>query len=416
MELTKDELLKMFDEGSRYILRPDATLTFTNFCNLLPKKKDKIQSELDIEEPKERTKNNKIDGIIFGFSAKRRLKNYVISAAINGNLDGKNSMFATFTFPNSEVIKEYNKKEHDEILTKAMYSYLNNLKVNYGLKEYVVVSERHDGKRAKLNQKGKATKIGWLHFHTILVFDKFIDVKLLNYLWLKRINHDKNLLCNFASKDSLDRIINLVEASDKRLLDNNFNNPRYYPIDWHRVDCFPDNYLANLVKSIKNNCLKDANENAFKTLGLYDINTLSSFLYNPVDVEFFACDSNGLKSTNYKTLRKVVSYITTYISKSNNSMRKEYFDGNCYEVEEKIYSRIWSATRLFTKQIHKKLIDKNFAESLLNREFVKCIETKKDIVNTKTGEVNTAIFYTIILNYDVYKQRRYLNEFKVIDS
>lgn len=423
LEISFKDLQPFLNTHTKFILRPDATLTITNiqsrqktelekFYEEFHEKDANIDSEVDNQNDKNQLNNSKEDGYIFGYQAKRRLKNYVLSAAINGKLDGKNTMFATFTFTNSLSIKEYNAPEHDDILVSIFTKFLNNLKINHGLKDYTWIAERHTGKRSKKEQKGQSSKKGWLHFHSILVFDNFFDIQLLNYLWLKRINKDERLQCQFSTLETLNNTIGSIKSNPKKHLAlDNRNISSYFSTDNWLLDV-SSNFIISLQEAHNQNNLRLAQPLAYEQNNIKAIKTLSGFLLNPVDVEFFGYDSKNTKLEQSESLRKVLNYVTTYISKADNGKAKEYFENQEFEIEHKIYARIWSASRLFTSQKHKTNLDLEQATQLLEKSVLKIIESNIEVISSVTGEIKKIPVYTVVFKFDIYKNQTYLNYFK----
>lgn len=374
----------VINKYTRITIRPDASVTLCDFKGGSAGQKNK------------RAPANRVqDGYIFGADAKRRLKNYVISASINGYLDGKNAMFATFTFTESLDIQVYEAKEHDEKLSKTFQTYINNLKINHGLKEFIYVAERHTGKRIK-NEKGAKSKVGWLHYHTILIFDTFFPVQKLNYLWLKTIN--KHLNCKFTSHDNQKNYIASLKNTQHNNTPNNLNNT-VNSSDKYIVD-----ECNNWLFAISNNSLRDLSPLAFETVCEKEIKRIHKYLYSPVDIEFLSDKKTGIL--------KVIHYITKYITKSEIETEQIEVDGIKLTKQKPIYSRIWSASRLFTSQI----IERKLMQYELNQIALSGVKDVKqnefEIIDKETGEISKISVYTIILDNQVYKNKQFLNLFK----
>lgn len=291
--------------------------------------------------------------------SKRKIKQYVSGYFLENFEHKSNFLWVTLTvtpYLGSTGLKDFKYKYvpeyHDSEVIKLLSKYLNNLRKNHGLKNYVWIAERQDGKRNNYVSSTDA-----IHFHCIFDFDKFVDYRNLNLYWLKVLNEAG--YAAFSEKALKDKKhIFTFDETFKR-----YSKTLFKSYTWDVVKL--DEKLQSWVKKVADNdyleCCEAVENQYFKTgfKGIdpmcIDPNTpLALICYSPVDVDKIKISDMG----------KLQTYLTKYITK-NDSL---------------IYGRCWAASHGFSSIKYDLEITQTEAEEIrkINKMVFAEYETKID--------------------------------------
>lgn len=257
-----------------------------------------IQNELKAEMYKihkpRKINNKKEDGFQLNTKAQKKVKSIMLllQQKFKKNYRGKRIGFYTFTCtpPNFK----YDPTKHDSLVTRQFQKMLENLKKHHGLDYYVYVAERQDGKR--LPSGKEATNR--IHYHAVFYWkNEPPHVQQVNYYWLQLLAD-----INFTTfnKEKLFEFVNTRQNVSYHL------NKYYKAILNNDIrEYYPFRGMSYSWQTIKEN------------LNIRERNPLNNILFQPVDVQ------------NVSSHSKLAIYLAKYVCKS----------------EDKIYSRVWGATR-----------------------------------------------------------------------
>lgn len=314
-------------------------------------------------------KNRAIDGFTLSRRAKEKIRNTLtyLYHKCEGNsnklrwititVPDQNRLFEPVYFDSSDAKNKY----FDNYFVKLLSKWLENLRQNHNVKNYIWIAERQDGKR---NQNTSAT--GNIHFHMVLELDgvEFIDYQLLNYSWVNHLyDAGFDVLSNSKIHDlRLSNIKKYLEVKKQEIAPSGkFKNPlRYFQT---LKACLAENKaLANLKKSRK----ADVVRNAFEI-------SKQSFIHKIIIQPVQCTEIHSLKGLRY--------YMTKYVTKNS----------------ECIYARMWAQTREYSRLKLKIKIDVETIKELQQKDLIESINAvevqikipiSKTSVNYDTGEIN----------------------------
>lgn len=345
-QLTPTDFLCEFNQGQNYHIDE-----FVSDHNTINNNENSTMSQYD-------RKNRKEEGFKFSTSAKNKVRN--ICHYLYRNKPKKSKfLWYTFTVPSIEG-REYNPKEDDQIVMKCFSKLLQSLRKNWGLKSYLWVAERQDGKRNNYEFKTNA-----IHFHCIFIQsdDTFLDGQAVNFYWTRLL-----YLCPIP--------FNVFCDLSDFVSDQGVNKTLFAR-------------MCNYIKS---------GQNVFPTRILGE-NWKSHFIFQrfkTTDGNYKRVYRNPVDFKKVTSLRSLAIYLSKYLSKG----------------DERFYCRTNGATRdlsslkltfdLPDSDSIKKVLKSKYAFSVHESEVV-IDPDQKEIVDSQTGEVyetppKVLTFTTIVTN------------------
>lgn len=323
-------------------------------------------------------KNKASEGYSLSNQSKRKIKQYISGYFLENKAIGKNVSWVTLTIPPRIDGFVYQEWLDDSQIIKQLSKYLENLRANHGLKNYIWVAERQDGKR---NNYEHCT--GAIHFHCVFDFEGFVDYRNLNLYWLKLLN-EKGYK-SFSQRSFFDKI-----------------NQKYFSIEntylRHQKTLFADiahgcihlsgfrKKIHQVAKSEYYKC-KDVLRyqdfrSAFNGIDPMTFNPehpICKIAYNPVDID----------KMNMNDFIKLQTYLTKYVSKNESSIR----------------GRVWGASRGFSSVNYEMNISPAVAAELKQIESIVLHESEKkfDIGNNQYTAKTTKFDYSKFIQTEVYR-------------
>lgn len=299
---------------------------------------DAIQKKMDgIYKPRKR-KNTKTDG--FQLNKKAQKKCGYMMRLLHQRLKKKSSNMGFYTFTCTEPNFKYEPKKHDREVTQQFQKLIENLRKHYGLKYYVYVAERQDGKRIKDNKEATNR----IHYHCIFVFDNVLPhIQKVNYYWLELLSKIRYKTYNEkALFDYVELYKNTKYDKDNYSYRNMVRKMRLANITNDITKFLPCSGMGYQPTQVRNH------------KQLLGRNLMNNVLFQPVHVD---------RIKNHET---VASYIAKYVVKS----------------DEKIYSRVWGASKVLLQAVTQTVIDdvSKVQDSLVKyKKKWFCDKTKKEI-------------------------------------
>jgi len=321
--------------------------------------------------------NSTVDGVSLNLRSKRKIKQAVSGYFLENNEVGKNVSWVTLTIPPHIWGYDYQPEIDDPRIIKQLSKFLENLRRNHGLKGYVWVAERQDGKRNNYEHYTNS-----IHFHCIFDFDRFVDYRSLNLYWLKLVNElGFKAFSEKAFKEKDKKGLFTVEQTFERYKKTLFVRVTPYMLK------FP-----NIYKMVERQADKDRREcfeflksqdlrkwmNGLDPMNIDPNHPVTQICYNPVDVE-------KIKINDY---RKLQTYLTKYITKN----------------ESKIYGRVWAASRSFTSVNYELIISPAEAEKIkkIKDSVIKTFDKKLEIGSQEYVNTFSKLNYEVFRKTDTY--------------
>ncbi len=323
--------------------------------------------------------------------AKRKIKQYISGYFLENYETNSNFLWVTLTVTpylgmvgrKNHSVYDFVPEYHDKEVVKCLSRYLNNLRFRHGLKNYLWVAERQDGKRNDYESSTEA-----IHFHCIFDFAGFVDVRNLNLYWLKVLNDAGYAAFSekafFEKKDELFSLSATYKRHSKGLFADiapwaSENVPEYK----RRVLAVANQEKKECLQALKKQYFKSA-FNGIDPMTVNPDSVLSKICYNPVDLE----------KIKVSDIKKLNTYLTKYVSKN----------------ESVIYGRPWAASRGFTSVRYDIEISEIEAEQLKAAKNLILKEYSSSIEIGNTEFVNKAF----LLDFERFRKTEVYR--KLLDS
>lgn len=322
-------------------------------------------------------KNSSADGFTLSNSAKRKIKQYISGYFLENDHLGKNISWVTLTVP--PRIDGFNYQEwcDDQPIIKQFSKFLENLRKNHGLKNYVWVAERQDGKR---NDYRHCT--GAIHFHCLFDFDEYVSYSNLNLYWVKLLNElGYKAFSSTALLDKMKSFYFSIEKTYERYRKTLFSDiakglmslPEYRAI----VKKVCDRELEQCLKIVERQNFRDALQ-GIDPMTLNSDHPFCKIAYQPYEGE-------KLEILDFSMLQ---TYLTKYVTKN----------------ETKIHGRVWGASRGFSSIDYELVISAKQAQQLKEVQDIILCENEKsfEIGNNKFTTKTTKLDYKKFASTPVY--------------
>jgi len=318
-------------------------------------------------------KNSSADGFSLSNASKRKIKQCVSGYFLENEHVGKNLSWVTLTVPPRMDGFSYQEWFDDSAIIKQLSKFLENLRRNHGLKNYIWVAERQDGKR---NNFKFCT--GAIHFHCIFDFRGFVDYRNLNLYWLKLVNE---LGFKAFSKKALIKMVNEKYFSIEKTYERNKKDffahiakdllklPEYRKLVHSRA-------LSEYSK-----CKEVLNYQSLRKC----FNGIDPMCFNPnhpiCKMAYQPYDAEKIEIKDFSMLQ---TYLTKYVTKN----------------ETRIFGRVWGASRGFTSVNYELQITAAEAAAVKEIEEIKICEKESSF------EIGLNKFTTLStkLSFDKFKQ------------
>ena len=338
----------------------------------------------------------------YGFSlsnqAKRKIKQYISGYFLENNEKGKNISWVTLTVPPRMDGFLYQEWCDDKAIIRQLSRFLENLRKNHGLLNYVWIAERQDGKR---NNYEHCT--GAIHFHCIFDFQGFCSYPNLNLYWLKLLN-DIGIKA-FSEKALIDKINEgyfTIEQTYVRYKDTVFAQYAADSICWlehaSRIEKIALQELAQCWEALERQNFRDSLQD-IDPMTLNPNHPFCKICYNPFEIE----------KMKMKDFNKLQTYLTKYVTKN----------------ESKIYGRAWASSRGFSSIDYSVNITQEQAAEIKSMQnmVISTHETKFEIGNNEFVSTSHKLDFdlfkkTAVYNYlvdSIWSQRKKQGGFDVFE-
>lgn len=321
--------------------------------------------------------NSGKDGLHLSNLSKRKIKQYISGYFLENDKLGQNISWVTLTIP--PRIDGFNYQEwcDDPQIIRRLSMFLENLRKRHGLKNYIWVAERQDGKR---NQYKSST--GAIHFHCIFDFEGFVDYRNLNLYWIKLLNElGYRAFSSSALLKQMKEGYFSIEKTYHRYKDSQFKHiaeKSIYRPDFHK-------YIKSVCDSELEHCLQVLNTQNYRdALRVYDPMTV-----NPehpfCKIAYQPYEGKKIKILDFQMLQ---TYLTKYVTKN----------------ETHIHGRVWGCSRGFSAVKYEILITPDQARQLKEIEnIIICVkENKFDVGNNQFTTTATKLNYELFRKTPVY--------------
>lgn len=334
----------------------------------------------------------------YGFSlsnqAKRKIKQYISGYFLENDEKGKNISWVTLTVPPRIDGFVYQEWIDDKKIIGQLSKFLENLRKNHGLLNYVWIAERQDGKR---NNYEHCT--GAIHFHCIFDFKGFCSYPNLNLYWLKLLNEIG--IKAFSEKALIDKINDgyfSIEQTYERYKDTSFEDYTaesiLCPEHSARIERIALEELAQCWQALERQNFRDSLQGV-DPMTLNSDHPFCKICYNPFEIE----------KMKMKDFNKLQTYLTKYVTKN----------------ESKIYGRAWAASRGFSSIGYSVNITQEQAVELKSMQnmVISTHETKFEIGNNEFTSTSHKLDFdlfkkTAVYNYlvdSIWSQRKKISGF-----
>ena len=264
-------------------------------------------------------KNKASDGLRLSSRAARKIKQRISAYHVYLEENKRKLLWCTFTVPPFRTGRKFSPKKDDPVIYQAFRLYIKNLKVNYGLQDYIYVAERQTGKRNVMRGVEKE-KTNAIHFHAILIFEngKYLDYSKLNALWCHQL---QKCDCQIVAEKWED-IYKKQSESEKWLTEQ---MKTYYneTLVVARQEGLVDVYLNDHLKDLK----RIQKSNSFNGIPVYELGSeFKKYLRNPFQQE------------EIYDMKKLRVYLAKYITKNCKAQNED---------DEILYCRPYSASKGF---------------------------------------------------------------------
>jgi len=273
---------------------------------------DRYQKKMDAICPPYERNNKKNDGFVLNKNAKNKVQHlmhllYETYTTRNFNFE---FMTLTATSPNfkKQICNANNPLYYDNILGQQFQKFIKNLRKNYNLKQIVYVAERQTGKRIMDANLGK-TPTNRIHYHCVMVWDGTPpNIQQINYYWLTLLEEIGFKTFNTYKLKKLARkeIAEAGTKEEKQFIKQKYNKALLF---------------NQITEYCPNRGMGYNYEKRHNKQGELINNPLQKCIYHPVDVR------------KIKDIKELSSYLVKYVTKS----------------DEKIFTRVWGATRELLK-------------------------------------------------------------------
>jgi len=322
--------------------------------------------------------NSSKDGLHLSNLSKRKIKQYVSGYFLENDKLGKNVSWVTLTVPPRIDGFSYQEWCDDPRIIRQLSKFLENLRKNHGLKNYIWVAERQDGKR---NDYKHCT--GAIHFHCIFDFENFVDYRNLNLYWIKLMNElgYKAFSSTALLKQMKEGYFSIEKTYQryKKSLFSHIAEKSIYRPDFHK-------YIKSICDKELNHCLE-----VLKTQNYRDaLRVFDPMTVNPehpfCKIAYQPYEGKKIEILDFSMLQ---SYLTKYVTKN----------------ETKIHGRVWGASRGFSSVNYEIRITPDQARQLKEvEEMIICQkENKFDVGNNQFTTLSTKLNYKTFCKTDVYE-------------
>lgn len=326
-------------------------------------------------------KNSSENGFSLTPRSKRKIKQMISGYFLERELKDSNLLWITLTVPPHLWGYDYKPEIDDKRIIKQFSKFLENLRRRHGLRDYIWVAERQDGKRNDYQHSTNA-----IHFHCIFDFEGFKPVQNLNLYWVSLLNEiGYKAFSQSVFEEKYDKLFdNEAVYNRNKVL---FGHSTYLAVS---KNAQLSEKLEQVSRAEKEQCFKAIGEQKFREalcgiapMSLDKDHPLCKICYNPLDLDKVSIKpftaKNGRKYTAFERLSM---YLTKYVTK-NKSV---------------IYARPWGASRGFSTV--------NYEIQLTEQEADQIIESKDVVFKSEsrfeigTNEYTTQFFQ---LDYERFK-------------
>lgn len=333
-------------------------------------------------------KNNSDNGFKLTQRSKDKIRKYISGYFLEKDQTDSNVLWITLTVPPHRWGYDYTPEVEDRIVVKQLSKFLENLKKNHGLIDFIWVAERQSGERNK--KKGiEKTATNSVHYHCVLDFEKYVPVQNLNLYWVGLMNEAG--FKAFSHKTYLEKKDKLFDyqAVYER------NSGLFNPYTFSTVMGIPQlrKKLDDVCYQEMNECVKALEHQEFRSalkglnpMSLNPDHPLTKICYNPLDLERVSIKECKTKDgEKLSAFDRLSMYLTKYVTK-NDSV---------------IYSRCWGASRGFSSVNYEIELSENEADAIMNNEQI--VKRKSE----STFEIGENKYKTMYYNLDYYKVQRF---------